>query len=96
MRSTAENYGAILQMTSFCYYIHNKYNIVPEILDYHGKNLKKYGTNKVMTKMLFGNTYKEIIRKILFSKLIEKRYNSNIKFVKDNVKTTKILYTRKS
>ena len=36
MRSTAENYGAILQMTSFCYYIHNKYNIVPEILDYHG------------------------------------------------------------
>lgn len=95
MRSTAENYGAILQMTSFCYYIYNKYNIVPEILDYYGKNLEKYGTNKVMTKMLFGNTYKEIIRKILFSKLIEKRYNSNIKFVKDNVKTTKI-YTLES
>ena len=90
LRSTAENYGAILQMTAFCDYISNKYNIIPEVLDYCGQNLKKYGTSKIMTKMLFGTSFKEKIRKLLFSSSIEKRYNSNIEFLKSEVKTTKL------
>ena len=66
LRSTAENSGAILQITAFCNYIMNKYDIIPEVLDYHGKNLSKYGYSKVMTKMLFGNSFKEKIRRVLF------------------------------
>ena len=90
LRSTAENYGAILQMTSFCNYISNNYGVLPEVLDYHGLNIKKYGYLKIMTKMLFGNSFKEKIRKFLFSNLIEKRYNSNIDFLKRKEKTTKM------
>ena len=89
LRSTSENYGAILQMTSFCDYISKTYNIKPEILDYFGINLNKYGKKNIMTKMLFGNTLKEKFRKILFSKLIEKRYESNIDFLKKRIATTK-------
>lgn len=77
-------------MTAFCNYISKKYNIEIEVLDYLGINLKEYGTNKIMSKMLFGNSFKEKIRKLIFSHFIEKRYNSNINFLKNNEKTTKL------
>lgn len=89
-RSTAENYGAVLQMTAFCELLKKIYKISPTILDYMGVNTRKCRSRIVVLDCLFDRSLKGIIRRLLLGLPIALRYKKNMKFLKCSNAMTKL------
>lgn len=87
-RSTAENYGAILQMTAFCKILQRRYGIEPTVLDYTGINCSKCTSPVVVLDFIFGNTFKEKVRRLFLGRSIVRRFNSNLEFIASQVEMT--------
>lgn len=91
-RSTAENYGAVIQIDAFSYFLKEHYDADVTILDYLGKNISRIKTKNFINELMFNNSFKDKIRKMLFGRKVQKRFKKNINYLKKNKMTSLVRY----
>lgn len=89
-RSTMENYGAVLQIVSFCQILNQKYQINCDVLDYIGINCKGYKDPIIIAQNVFADSFKGKLMKLFLGRPIYRRYIKNLNFMKKQVSLTKL------